>query len=593
MTQSLHTPQRLPESQIGPAERLLNLVLNRSAHLWHNRPGLNLDGTWVPATHRRTNQLARRRNVRHAPAGLFVPAAVELYSNLLEIYQLNPTLLAHFGSYALRETEWRDLKLACAALLLVQDRKGEAVREETGEVAFYDDDFRTVGEAMVLFYERGSKRMLNPKGVLRIAQLLETQAVAELNRQAGFGSPASTKAPLGRWKSAAKQWLRIRERNLPLLEGLVKAGFKETIKNIARKAGYKPESERFFAILGWKQKQSARGERELGLDGLVLDKRERFDGLSEVAICERIVGEKLSYKDVVGRLPIGGLTPAILAALLPSLSDRDLRIMTPTLESFGLLADAEIRARWERALERATDQRALNVAQNVVDEELRAKLEGAADRAAQRAVEAATAQADVHVMFLVDVSGSMQAAIEQSKEALSRILSGFPAERLHVACFNTLGTVLRPKARSRAAVQHRLKDLRAAGGTVHGSAVRALSRAGLRIPPGSELVVIVAGDEAGETGSVLAATFGACGFKPAAFALINCASGDWGRGQSVRQAAVSLGVPFSEIEVGAFEDPYQVPRVLKTILEAPRLAGVSAATAWVEAVLAVPLLEKK
>lgn len=592
MTQTNRTPQRLPESQIGPAERLLHLVLNRSAHLWHNRPGLNVDGKWVPATTRRTQQLSNRRSVRRAPAGLFVPAAVELYSNLLEIYELNPTLLAHFGCYALQETEWRDLKLACAALLLVQDRKGEAVHEDTGEVAFHDDDYRAVGEAIVLFYERGSKRMLNPKGVLRIAQLLETREIAELNRRAGFGSPASTKAPLGRWKSVAKQWLRVRERNLPLLEGLVKAGFKETIKKIARKAGYKPESERFFAILGWKQKQSARGERTLGLEGLTLEKRERFDGLSEVQICERIVREKLSYKDAVGRLPVGGLTPAILATLLPSLSDRDLRIMTPTLESFGLLGDAQIRARWESALERATDQRALNVAQNVVDEELRAKLEGAADRAAQRAVETATAQADVHVMFLVDVSGSMQSAIDQSKEALARILSGFPLERLHVACFNTLGTVLRPKARSRAAVQHMLKDLRAAGGTVHGSGVRALSRAGVRIPQGSELVVIVAGDEAGEQGAALASTFKECGFAPAAFALINCASGGWSRGETIRQAAVSLGVPFSEVEVGAFEDPYQVPRVLQTILEAPRLAGVSAATAWVEAVLAVPLLQK-
>lgn len=90
MTQTNRTPQRLPESQIGPAERLLHLVLNRSAHLWHNRPGLNVDGKWVPATNRRTQQLSNRRSVRRAPAGLFIPAAVELYSNLLEIYELNP-----------------------------------------------------------------------------------------------------------------------------------------------------------------------------------------------------------------------------------------------------------------------------------------------------------------------------------------------------------------------------------------------------------------------------------------------------------------------------------------------------------------------
>ena len=33
----------------GAAERLLSLVLDGSAHLWHNRPGLDVNGTWHPA----------------------------------------------------------------------------------------------------------------------------------------------------------------------------------------------------------------------------------------------------------------------------------------------------------------------------------------------------------------------------------------------------------------------------------------------------------------------------------------------------------------------------------------------------------------
>ena len=589
-----HSGQRaIPESQVGPAEQLLGLVLNSSAHLWHNRPGIDVGGVWQAATRRAQARLGGRRDARFARPGLFVPAAVRLYSSLLEIYRLNPVLLAHFASYALAETEWRDLKIACAALLLVQPRKGEPVHEESGEVAFYDDDYRATGEALLLFYEQGSKAMLNPKGVLRVAQLLEAPEIAELNRAAGFASEASAKAPLGRWKSAARQWLRFRERNLPLLEGLVKAGFKETIKRIARKAGYRPESARFFALLGWKQKQAAGGHRRLGLSGLALAKRERFDGLSEAQICARISAGRLSYKDVVGRLPAEtGLTAAILVALLPSLSDRDLRIMTPSLESFGLLADAEVRARWERALESASDQRALNVAHKVSDQGLRAQLEGAAERAAQRAVEAAHADASLHVMFLVDVSGSMEAAIERSKEALSRILSGFDPTRLHVASFNSLGQVLVPKARSRRAVQHMLAGLRAAGGTVHGAGVRALARAGVGVPAGAELLVIVAGDEMGEGGAELAASFREAGYAPSAFALINCASTGWARGATVREASVELGVPFSEVEVASFEDPYQVPRVLRALLEAPRIAGVSAATSWVERVLAIPLLQK-
>ena len=50
----------LPESQMGPAERLLDVVLGSSAHLWHNRPGIDRDGTWVPAKGQTKNVRGKR-----------------------------------------------------------------------------------------------------------------------------------------------------------------------------------------------------------------------------------------------------------------------------------------------------------------------------------------------------------------------------------------------------------------------------------------------------------------------------------------------------------------------------------------------------
>jgi len=581
------TQSPLPESQLGPAEKLLDLVLSSSAHLWHNRPGLDVAGVWHPRRELSKNRaLAQGTPVR---PGLYVPAAASLYSRLLEIYQLNVDLMAHFASYALKETEWRDLKVACAALMLVQQRSGQPVHDDDGSVAFYDDDYRRIGEAMLLHYEQKSARMMTPKGVLRVAELLETPDIAELNRIAGFSDPAAKKPALGRWKSAASRWLRVREANRPMLEGLVGAGYKETIKKIARKAGYKPESAAFFEILGWKQKQASAGHRTVGLDGLVLQKRERFDGLTEAEICEAIDSQRLKYKDVIGRLPPDvGLTPAIMVAVLPTLSDRDLRILTPTLESLGLLVFPEIRDRWERAVQSATDQRALNIAKNVRDQGVREKLEEAADHAAKKAVEAATREVDVRVLFLIDKSGSMSGAIEQSKEALSRILAGFPPDKLHIAAFDTLGTVLVPKAPSRAAVQHMLSGIRAEGGTLHSSAVHALRRSGVELPPDAKLVVIVVGDEAGEAGGNFAESFRRAGYDPSALALlVNVAVS---RGTTVRDAALALDIPFSEVSVGQFDDPYQVPRVLQALLDAPRSAPKKQ-FGWVERVMSTPLLE--
>ncbi|MFY1831335.1 vWA domain-containing protein [Myxococcus fulvus] len=578
--------QLLPESQRGPAEKLLDLVLSGSAHLWHNRPGLDVGGTWVAAAHATPAQRTVGKPVK---PGLFVPAAVKLYRQLLDIHQLNSELMAHFASYALTQTDWRDLKVATCALMLVQQHAGQPVRGDDGQVAFHDDDYRSIGEAMVLHYERKSTRMLTPKAVLRVAELLELPDIARLNREAGFGDPASRKPPMGRWKRVASRWLAARESNLSMLQGLMKAGYKETLKKLSRKAGYKPLTQGFFEVLGWKQKQAEGGHRTVGLSGLTLVKRERFDGLSEAEICEWIDSERLSYKEVVGRLPKDvGMTPAIMAALLPSLSDRDLRLMTPTLEELGLLAEPTVRARWEKAVQTATDQRALNIAKNVRSEVLRQKLEEASDNAARQAVAEATAETDVRVMFLIDKSGSMDGAIENSKEALARILAGFPMEKLHIAAFDTMGTVLRPKASNRTAVQHMLAGLKASGGTTHAAGVHALHRDGMRVPEGAKLVVIVVGDEAGEAGDQFARAFRDVGFPVAAMALLVTVAG--GRGNTVRTCASQLRVPFSEVNVDQFADPYQVPRVLKALLDAPTMPGASQ-SGWVERVMRTPLLK--
>src|SRR6185436_2593150 len=395
-----------------------------------------------------------------------------------------------------------DLKVACAALMLVQARAGVPVHDDDGSVAFYDDDHRRIGEAMVLWYQKKSARMLTPKAVLRIAELLETPEIAALNRKAGFGDPAAKRAPLGRWTKASGKWLAMRETNRAMLEGLVRAGYKSTIKNLARKIGYKPQSPEFFGVLGWKQSQAADGRRAIGLDNARLAKSDRFDGLSEAEICETIVAQRLRYKDAVGRLPSDiGLTPAIMVALLPTLSDRDLRQLTPTLEELGLLVVPEIRAKWEKAIASSTDQRGLNIAKNVRDAKLKEKLADSADNAARKAVAAATAEAELRVMFLVDKSGSMQGAIESSKEALAKILAGFPLDKLHVAAFDTMGQVLKPKAATRLAVQHMLAPIAAGGGTIHGAAVSALHRDGLLVPKKAKLIVIVVGDDQGEQGA--------------------------------------------------------------------------------------------
>lgn len=120
--------------------------------------------------------------------------------------------------------------------------------------------------------------------------------------------------------------------------------------------------------------------------------------------------------------------------------------------------------------------------------------------------------------------------------------------------------------------------------------MRALHQGGVRIPDDALLVVIVVGDEGGENGEQLAAVFRQLGYRVDALALIDCSQGY--RGHTVRQCSAALSLPFSEISVTQFDDPYQVPRVLKAIMEAPAASGFGGQTAWVEKVMQTPLLEK-
>lgn len=138
-----------------------------------------------------------------------------------------------------------------------------------------------------------------------------------------------------------------------------------------------------------------------------------------------------------------------------------------------------------------------------------------------------------------------------------------------------------------------MQAIKASGGTTHGAAVRALQASGVRLPDTARLIVIVVGDEAGEAGDQFARAFREAGYSPAALAMLVAVAGHGARGNTVRTAAAQLEVPFSEVQASTFDDPYQVPRVLKALLDAPVAVGAAPQQGWVERVMRTPLLEVK
>jgi len=622
----------MDKENLGPAERIIQSLLQYTDHMVHNRPGIVTPDAraavgvkWEPVTHKeegepkqkvvyRLIKQGKTEKVRagvmredgriieggrdvgeYRPAGLFPEVAAWMYRQIADVWKLDNEFAARWASYAFGQ-EHRDLKVALAAFMLVQSRKGDPVLDG-GKVAFHDEDFRDVGEAMMLLHVKDKKSDFNPKLLLRVHDLLCLPQVAAVNRELGFGRSARH-AFTGRWEKAVEKWLRFREENPKLLDGLVKAGFRSTVMELARRTGYKPETPKFFQSLRWKQAQAKDGRRTLAI-GQAVEAAETWEGLTEEQVCERIVRTKPGYKRIVGLVPSGvGITRAVMAAAIEagSLSDKDLIIATPTLEDLGLLQVQDVRERWERAVKASEDMRAANIATRVKSRETQEKLVEASDNALKKAVEEVVK--GIFVYFMVDISGSMEGAIEAAKAHIARFLQGFPAERVRVSVFNTAGREVRIQHASAAGVQNAFRGIVAGGGTDYGAGIKAIQAH--KPADGDDALFVFVGDE-GHQRPHFAEAVTASGLSPMAFGLIPVCGTRYGRGNAVRETAVRLAIPCFEVNEATFADPYAIPRTVRALVAATpvglRAAAAAAAAAaprvtLVDTILATKVLVK-
>ena len=622
-------PDRL--ETLGPAEKILKTLTTFTDHCVHNRPGMvstapgtNVGVKWEPVIWKKdeagdkivyrevkTRQGKKTKTVRtrigvlgdngwaviegvrvvgdFRNPGLFPEVVTWVYKQIAEVWKLDNELAARWASWAFKR-DHRDLKVVLAAFMLVQDRSGEPVRDE-GRIVFHDDDYRAVGEAMCLIR---AKDDLNPKLLLRIEDVLVLPEVAEINRELGFGRSARNPT-LGRYDKVITKWLRHRETNPRMLTGLVKAGFRRQVIKLCERVHYKPTSAKFFETLRWKQEQTKDGHRTIL--GVTISEAESWANLSEADVCKLIVKTKPNFKRIVGLLPAKvGLTRAIMAAAVEagSVSNADLIILTPTLDELGLLgSENPIKERWKQATEKATNQRAANIAKNVQSKAAREGLAVAEDVAVKTALEEVTRGLRVYVV--VDKSGSMQNAIERAKKYLARFLQGFPVDQLHVSLFNGMGSEVHIRHASKAGVEQAFRGHSAGGITSYSEGLRAISHH--RIGPDEDGLVIFVGDEADPGVARLVQTARSLG--PVAFGLMEVNNGNQGyRGVFVvKDAARRLGIPCFQIDERMFEgqDAYAIPRIFRDLIAS---TPVGAATrranrkTLVEEVMLTPLLTK-
>jgi hypothetical protein len=617
---------------LGPAERIINSLLTYTDHLFHGRPGIVTPDTtlatgakWQFATYVENAgvktvyalrekgpvtkvEIAEGKSLKikgtafgvldadgitikdprgrkigeYRSPGIFKEVATWMFRQVAEIWKLDNEFAARWASHAYAE-DHRDLKVILASFMLVQTRKGDPVLDG-GKVAFLDEDYRDVGEAMIL--QNGAK-YLDLKMILRILGVLELPEVAAIVRELGFGNSARSKF-LGRFPKVAEKWLRYREENPQLLKGLIKSGQRSSLKRLATTVRYKPTTPKFFKDLRWKQVQAKDGHRGLAI-GEAVSAAETWADLREEQICERIVQSKMNFKRIVGLLPEAvGLSRAVMAAAIEagSLSDKDLILYTPTLEELGLLKVPAIHGKWQLALKAAEDQRAANVATRVKGKETKELLQGAADTAMQKAVEEVIR--GMRVYFIVDISGSMENAIEQAKVNITKFLPGFPLDKIHVSVFNTSGREIALKHATAAGVENAFRGIKASGGTSYGAGVMALHT---HKPKAEEdaLFFFIGDEEA----TPFAQDVRMSGINPVAFAFIKVRVNGY---SAVRDTAQALGIPCIMVDQNTFEDPYAIPRTIRNLIAATPVgrapARIQQRETLVDVILKTPLLTK-
>lgn len=534
----------------------------------------------------------------YQPPGLFPEACAWLYRQIADVWKVDNEFAGRWASYAYGQ-DHEDMKLVLCAFMLAQSRVG-APQTENGKLLFFDMNLRDVGRAMMLLTGKGA---FNAKMVLRVRKLLGLPEIAAINRELGFAHGPRSFALKG-WKRAAREWLTYRDENPKMLDGLVRSGFSGTVRTIAECSEFVASGPAFYRTLHWEQRQADHGMRKVAI-GVKLAKAETWDGLDEVAICERIVKEKPAWKRIAGLLPPSGLTRAIVACAIENgaFSDKDLIIATPTLEELGLLEVQEVKARWDKARAAATDQRAAHIARNVTSKSTADALVETSEKAGQKTVEEAVR--DFEVFIIVDRSGSMEVSLKLAAELCTRLLPVFPKERVHVSVFNSMGRELQIPHWSAAGVASAFKGLKAEGATDYGQGVKAIAKyAILGENVGADAkrdnLFIFVGDEENygrATSNAFAEQVEATGLKPLAFGLVKVPGQFQLLGDSVRRTAAVLGIPCFMLDPGAFTDAYAVPRMLRTMIQSTPVQKAESAyvtpkrKTLVQTILDTPLLE--
>jgi len=215
--------------------------------------------------------------------------------------------------------------------------------------------------------------------------------------------PSATHCPTS-LVTAFKKYIKFRETNLNIVEGISKAGLGKVYKTLYRMLHLNPSDE-VAGLLRWQQK-----DRKIELAKPLVD----FKGLTDLKIAKLIRKEKLSYFGAMQGLAQikKKMSPVIAVAVLEQVSGNQAVILRSMFEEQGVLSDPEVAKLYEKKIKEATT--ALDRAETIsktASKEVKQLLKQA------RSVKRKSQMGKVGKIFLhIDYSPSMEGAIEYAKK---------------------------------------------------------------------------------------------------------------------------------------------------------------------------------
>lgn len=304
---------------------------------------------------------------------------------LADLAKHDPLFMAHFTAWA-SKGDSKDMKTLSIFFNALSDADGTpffkgATRNKP--------NLRSVSYALL--------QETDPHLALRILELCHMR----------FGVPdllnTAKHFPTG-FKNAYKKYLKYREQNPDMLQGIRKAGLSQKMVQIYRLTHTGP-SDAAAAILNWKQKNKPDLEMQATAD---------FQNKTSAEIAEEITKKKMSPMVALSLIPKEKITTEVAKALLKNSTGNQSIIMYNWFARNGFLDVASIMTLFKKKVGEATTavDRIDTLTKNADSEDKKEMAQIRSDKRKQAAKTESLGKIYLHI----DASGSMAAAIEFAKD---------------------------------------------------------------------------------------------------------------------------------------------------------------------------------